>query len=252
MRSMNSPVALDKSALMRIASQAGPNKHYAAVVAIITGLAAFVAASPKKGTLPALILVGLALALALVWWFLLRKPGRRGNDYSPLKTDAELARTPWSWKEEGRALIIFLLIFIPLNLASFFSNWIYGAVFAVATTIVTWFVVSTQSWRPIHYAPVAALPEEGVLRLRSDAEWLRAFLYASVIVPGGYQWRSDVVAKEVAEYGMDEAATKEALNTLVSQGEAALIRELRSHDGRVNWVTLTEKGRENFKNSVGI
>lgn len=252
MANMNSPAALDKNTLVSLASKTRPGPGTVALVTLITGLAGFVAAAPQKGTLPTLALLGLAVALGLVWWFLLRQPGRRGNDYSPMKTDAELARTPWSWKEEGRALLVLLLIIIPLNLSSFFASWGFAAIFAGLAMIVTWFSIRTQAWRPVHYEVVDKIPEDGALRLRSDAEWMRAFLYANQIVPGGYQLRTDVVAEAVGEYGMNETATKDALNALVANNEAVLIRELRSHDGRVNWVTLTEKGREDFKKSMGL
>ena len=249
---MDSPMAMDKPTLQRIATKAQPNAGAIALVITITALAAFTAAGPIKGTLPTIILSVLAIAIGLVWWFLLRRKGLRGNNYSPMKTDAELARTPWSWREEGRGLLVLLLIIIPLNLSNYFSNWIFAFVVAVLVVSITWFTLRTQIWRPVHYTAVEKIPEEGALHLKSSAEWMRAFLYANQIVPGGYQFRTDVLYEKVAEYGMDAAAAEQAIDALVHSNEAVLIRELRSHDGRVNWVTLNEHGREEFKKSVGL
>ncbi|MCX2163353.1 helix-turn-helix domain-containing protein [Corynebacterium auriscanis] len=249
---MNSPAALDKPTLLGISSATQPSVGGRLTVAVLTAIAAFTAASPQKGTLPALILLFLALAIGLVWWFTLRHKGKRGNDYSPMKTDAELARTPWSWKEEGRGVIVLLLMFIPLNMSRLFASWAFATVFAVLAGVIMWIAMRSPAWRPVHYSLVKNVESDGALHIRNDAEWLRAYLYASQIVPGGYQIRTDALTESVAHYGMDANATQAALNELVRSGQAVLIRELRSHDGRVHWVTLTEKGREAFKKSVGL
>lgn len=241
-------VPFDSTVLLDVASSTRPSKGAQLAVAVAFGIMMFILCSPVSGPLPALGIAVSAIVGGILWWRYLRRNGVRGNDYSPLKTDAEAARTPFSWKEEGRLIVVLAIFFGAAQFAPLFSDHIglaYAGVVALLTVGLTYWIITFDAWRPAHYTIPEKL-DQGI-RVEKPAEWLQAFLYCRRCVPGGLQILSDTLKRDLAHYGWTASDVDTALNKLVKQGNAVKIRELRSTDGTQNWLTLTEEGSREFQ-----
>lgn len=241
-------VAFDQTVLTDVQNGMRPSKAAQFVVSLIFGLMMFILCAPITGPLPALGILVAAVLAGVVWWRYLRRGGVRGNDYSPMKSDAEAARTPFSWKEEGRLVLVLALVFGISQVASMFSSqgrWGFTAIAALITVGLMYWVVTLDAWRPTRYTDPKKLGRE--MRIEDPTEWLQAFLYCRRCVPGGLQILSDTLKEDLSQYGWTTHSANEALDKLVEQGKAVKIRELRSTDGARNWVTLTKEGSQDFQ-----
>ncbi|MGJ4112765.1 hypothetical protein ACN4DU_08230 [Corynebacterium macclintockiae] len=246
------PRAFDHAVLTDVANSMKPNKGAQFALSIVFAAIMLILCSPLNGPLPALGILVTAIVACVVWWRYLRRGGVRGNDYSPMKTDVEAARTPFSWKEEGRLVLLLGLVFGLSQVASMVvgsGRWAYAGVAALITVGVAYWVISFDAWRPARYTTPEKLDRD--IKIEKPVEWLHAFLYCRRCVPGGLQMLSDRLKEDLAHYGWTAKETDEALNKLVKQGNAVKIRELRSADGALNWVTLTEEGSQKFQQRYG-
>lgn len=244
--------AFDHKVLTDVANGMRPNKGAQFALASVFALVMFILCSPVAGPLPALGILAATILACVVWWRYLRRGGVRGNDYSPMKTDVEAARTPFSWKEEGRLVLLLSLVFGLSQIAAMYSGqgrWIYAGIAALVTIGVAYWVISFDAWRPARYTIPEKLRQD--IRIEKPVAWLQAFLYCRRCVPGGLQILSDRLQEELAHYGWTAKDADEALNKLVKQGNAAKIRELRSAGDAINWVTLTEEGSQDFQQRYG-
>lgn len=241
-------VAFDQTVLTDVQNGMRPSKAAQFVISLIFGLMLFILCAPVTGPLPALGILVAAVLAGVVWWRYLRRGGVRGNDYSPLKSDAEAARTPFSWKEEGRVVLVLALVFGISQVANIFSSqgrWGFAAIAALITVGLMYWVVTLDAWRPARYTAPEKLGQK--MRIEDPTEWLQAFLYCRRCVPGGLQILSDTLKEDLSQYGWTTHSANEALDKLVEQGKAVKIRELRSADGARKWVTLTEEGSQDFQ-----
>ena len=241
-------VAFDQTVLTDVQNGMRPSKAAQFVVSLVFALMMFILCAPVTGPLPALGILATAVAACVVWWRYLRRSGVRGNDYSPMKTDAEAARTPFSWKEEGRLVLVIALVFGLSQTASMFSGqsrWGFAAIAALVTVGLMYWVVTFDAWRPARYTDPKKLGRD--MKIEAPTEWLQAFLYCRRCVPGGLQILSDTLKEDLSHYGWTAHSVNEALDKLVKQDKAVKIRELRSADGARNWVTLTEEGSQDFQ-----
>ena len=241
-------VAFDQTVLTDVQNGMRPSKAAQFVISLIFGLMMFILCAPITGPLPALGILVAAVLAGVVWWRYLRRGGVRGNDYSPMKSDAEAARTPFSWKEEGRLVLVLALVFGISQVASMFSSqgrWGFAAIAALITVGLMYWVVTLDAWRPTRYTDPEKLGRE--MRIEDPTEWLQAFLYCRRCVPGGLQILSDTLKEDLSRYGWTTRSANEALDKLVEQGKAVKIRELRSTDGARKWVTLTKEGSQDFQ-----
>lgn len=245
-------VAFDQTVLTDVQNGMRPSKAAQFVISLIFGLMMFILCAPITGPLPALGILVAAVLAGVVWWRYLRRGGVRGNDYSPMKSDAEAARTPFSWKEEGRLVLVLALVFGISQVASMFSSqgrWGFAAIAALITVGLMYWVVTLDAWRPTRYTDPEKLGRE--MRIEDPTEWLQAFLYCRRCVPGGLQILSDTLKEDLSRYGWTTRSANEALDKLVEQGKAVKIRELRSTDGARKWVTLTKEGSQDFQERHG-
>ncbi|WP_297668312.1 hypothetical protein [uncultured Corynebacterium sp.] len=244
-------VAFDQTVLNDVHNGMRPSKAAQFMVSLIFALMMFILCAPVTGPLPALGILATAILACVVWWRYLRRSGVRGNTYSPMKTDAEAARTPFSWKEEGRLVLVLALVFGLSQAASMFSSqsrWGFAAIAALITAGLMYWVVTFDAWSPARYTDPKKLRD---VKIETPAEWLQAFLYCRRCVPGGLQILSDTLKEDLSHYGWTSNSVNEALDKLVQQGKAVKIRELRSADGARKWVTLTEEGSQDFQESHG-
>ncbi|HIW96786.1 MAG TPA: hypothetical protein H9867_09980 [Candidatus Corynebacterium gallistercoris] len=220
-------------------------------VALLVALATLIVASPVDGGLPTLVLLVAFVAVVAIWWVFLRARGFRGNDYDPMQTDAEAARTPFSWKEEGRFLLMLIVVMAPMQFSQVMASWPFAWGAAGLALAVSLWVIRYDAWRPHHYLPPRELAASAGRPITGAGEWLACYLYALRVAPGGRQIRSDVLAERLESYGWSGSEVSEALSGLVASGKAVRLRELRSSDGAVTWVTLTKEGREAAKAGLG-
>lgn len=245
-------VAFDQTVLTDVQNGMRPSKTAQFMVSLIFALMMFILCAPVTGPLPALGILVTAVLACVVWWRYLRRGGVRGNDYSPMKTDAEAARTPFSWKEEGRLVLVLALVFGLSQVASIFSSqgrWGFAAIAALITVGLMYWVITFDAWRPARYTDPSKLQQD--MEIENPTEWLQAFLYCRRCVPGGLQILSDTLKEDLSHYGWTTHSVNEALDKLVKQGKAVKIRELRSTDGARKWVTLTEEGSADFQERHG-
>ncbi len=245
-------VAFDQTVLTDVQNGMRPSKAAQFVVSLILALTMFILCAPVTGPLPALGILATAILACVVWWRYLRRSGVRGNTYSPMKTDAEAARTPFSWKEEGRLVLVLALVFGLSQAASMFSGqgrWGFAAIAALITAGLMYWVITFDAWRPARYTDPKKLQQD--MEIKNPTEWLQAFLYCRRCVPGGLQILSDALKEDLSHYGWTAHSVNEALDKLVQQGKAVKIRELRSADGARKWVTLTEEGSQDFQERHG-
>lgn len=245
-------VAFDRTVLTDVQNGMRPSKTAQFVVSLIFALMMFILCAPVTGPLPALGILATAVLACVVWWRYLRRSGVRGNTYSPMKTDAEAARTPFSWKEEGRLVLVLALVFGLSQAASMFSGqsrWGFAAIAALITVGLMYWFVTFDAWRPARYTDPTKLQRD--MEIGNPTEWLQAFLYCRRCVPGGLQILSDTLKEDLSHYGWTARSVNEALDKLVKQGKAVKIRELRSTDGARKWVTLTEEGSQDFQERHG-
>ncbi len=241
-------VAFDQTVLTDVQNGMRPSKAAQVVISLVFGLMMFILCAPIPGPLPSLGILFAAVLAGIVWWRYLRRGGVRGNDYSPMKTDAEAARTPFSWKEEGRLVLVLALVFGISQVASIFSSqgrWGFAAIAALIAVGLMYWVVTLDAWYPTRYTEPEKLGRE--MRIEDPTEWLQAFLYCRRCVPGGLQILSDTLKEDLSRYGWTTRSANEALDKLVEQGKAVKIRELRSADGARKWVTLTKEGSQDFQ-----
>ena len=241
-------VVFDQTVLTDVQDGMRPSKAAQFMVSLIFALMMFILCAPVTGPLPALGILLTAVLACVVWWRYLRRSGVRGNTYSPMKTDAEAARTPFSWKEEGRLVLVLALVFGLSQVASIFSSqgrWRFAAIAALITVGLMYWVVTLDAWRPARYTDPKKLGRD--MKIENPTEWLQAFLYCRRCVPGGLQILSDTLTEDLSHYGWTAHGVNEALDKLVKQGKAVKIRELRSADGARKWVTLTEEGSQDFQ-----
>lgn len=220
-------------------------------VAVLIAAAVVVTASPIKGGLPTLVLAVAFIAVGVVWWFFLRRHGQRGNDYDPLKTDAEAARTPFSWKEEGRFVFLLILSMAPLQFSSVMDSWKFAWSAGALTLVVALWTMFHDTWRPVRYvSPLAIAKAHPEMSLSEPAEWMWGYFYASKLCPRGRQIRSDALTNALAKWSWEPQAALAAVDELCQRGDMVKIRELRStaeNATPVYWLTLTEAGRDRFQ-----
>lgn len=245
-------VAFDQTVLTDVHNSMRPSKAAQCAISLIFALMMFILCAPVTGPLSALGICTTAILAGVIWWRYLRRNGVRGNDYSPMKSDAEAARTPFSWKEEGRLVLVLALVFGLSQAASMFSGqgrWGFAAFAALDTAALMYWIVTVDAWRPARYTDPRKLGRN--VKIENPSEWLQAFLYCRRCVPGGLQILSDTLKEDLSHYGWTARSVNEALDKLVKQGKAVKIRELRSADGARKWVTLTEEGSQDFQERHG-
>lgn len=200
-----------------------------------------------------LLLVFLIGAVAL-WLKFVRVKGIRMNNYDPMKSDVELQRTQTNWKEEWRPLLMVLVGFAVINVGSMFRGPLPGIGLGVITFAVFYWLLGAKTSRPAYYK----LPEDLVRESqRADEPWaegpdaLLAAMYALRLVPGGYQQHNTELLERLENlFGWKQEDMQKALKELTASGEVVNIRELRSRDHSVVWLTVTSKASHQFQQRV--
>ncbi|MGJ4091712.1 hypothetical protein ACN4DK_09130 [Corynebacterium macclintockiae] len=174
------PRAFDHAVLTDVANSMKPNKGAQFALSIVFAAIMLILCSPLNGPLPALGILVTAIVACVVWWRYLRRGGVRGNDYSPMKTDVEAARTPFSWKEEGRLVLLLGLVFGLSQVASMVvgsGRWAYAGVAALITVGVAYWVISFDAWRPARYTTPEKLDRD--IKIEKPVEWLHTHFFTA-------------------------------------------------------------------------
>ena len=223
---------LDSDTFVDIYRRTKPPWIAQVAVAVLVAAAVVVTASPIKGGLPTLVLAVAFIAVGVVWWFFLRRHGQRGNDYDPLKTDAEAARTPFSWKEEGRFVFLLILSMAPLQFSSVMDSWKFAWSAGALTLVVALWTMFHDTWRPVRYvSPLAIAKAHPEMSLSEPAEWMWGYFYASKLCPRGRQIRSDALTSALAKWSWEpQAALAAVVATGVAQAAPTVAVLRRPHD----------------------
>lgn len=223
----------------------GPNRRMLLLIAFLMIPAAFIAAAPIRGILPMLMLLAIAVVVLVLWLRTVRRAGVRRNTYNPLKPDDSPARTSINWQEEAGGILLLILIIGGLQFSSVFSSWIFAIFLGLFVgALATWFSFRSVA-KPRHYLSPTTLVDQGIFSPpTSNDAWLRVYLHAHVVVPHGFQIHTDALYAELAAEGWQEDELHRALADLERRGDVKLLRELRSADDALHWVTLTEQGRD--------
>lgn len=211
-------------------------------LSLLFGVATFLATIPGGGLW---VVAGLAVALAAIvaWWLRMRAEGKRFNNYDPKKSEVELSRTSNSSPEQQRLIFLQIVVLAAVFGGRLFHLADYPLIAGVAVTILSSVVLATAKTLPPKFQPVTKLTNaDPHLELTKDRHWMLAFLYTHRIVPGGQQWRNDALAEAAQAYHFPALSLRKTLKSLQSQGMVAMVKELRSTDGSLQWVTLTEEG----------
>ena len=216
-----------------------------------------------------LVLLVCLAACAVVWWKAMRRPGERFNNYDPLKTDVEAQRTATNWKEEMRLLGVVVSGFFLVNIGRIWPGWGTGIIVGLIGFALFYTLLGRQMSRPQYYT----LPEE-LLEARNESaggehgveekeatqdgavlargpEALIAGVYALLLVPGGFQMHNAVMVKILSEkLRASEADINNALAQAKKSGDVVTIRELRSRDEALEWVTLSTKSSHQFQERI--
>ena len=239
---MSTPRPLTNQDLLLFDGLARPKHSMSIGISVVIGAASFLASLHDSGWWT---VGGLALALVAIvaWWWRNRARGMRFNNYSPMKTDEELARTGNSSPEQQRLMFMQIVVFGFVYGSRLFDFAWYPFVTAALTTIFCmWMLLSIPQIIPGH-KPIPKLIEDNAeISITQPDQWMLAFLYAHRVAPGGFQWRNDSLKEAAERSGMDGKQVDKTLSTLYKRKQAITIRELRSTDGAINWVTLTEDG----------
>lgn len=226
----------------------GPRVAMAALITI-----AVVATIIFPGSAVGLAIVAVALiASMVVWWRYLRGAGLRLNNYDPLKPDAEVERSAFDWKEEGRLLVMFLIVFSVINVGSMINSIPLTAAFAGLTFVCVLWGTNKNVTRPGYYVfPDVLYAEQPDFSVPRDERGLVAAMHALMLVPGGSQMHNTVLLERLDnELGWTRADSERALRKAISNGTVVSIRELRLRDDAITWLTLTPKSFSAYQNDV--
>lgn len=222
-----------------------------------------IAALISVAVVATILLPGNALGLAIVaaaligsmvaWWKYLRGTGQRLNNYDPLKTDTEVQRSAIDWKEEGRLIALFVVVFGLINVGPMVANSpIVAFPIGLVTFAVSLWALTKKPFHPPYYTPTDELyaqrPDFTVSR---DADGIVACMHALEIVPGARQMHNTEFLKVLdKELGWPREQSEPALKKAIGSGRVVSIRELRLRDDAISWLTLSPKSMAAFQNSV--
>ncbi len=244
---------------------AGTRAAFAALLAVAI---AVTVAQPGRAVGFLVLLVCLA-GCAVVWWKAMRRPGERFNNYDPLKTDVEAQRTATNWREEMRLLGVVVSGFFLVNIGRIWPGWGTGLIVGLIGFALFYSLLGRQMSRPQYYTPPEDLlearhgsaggehgvEEKGTAQedavLARGPEALIAGVYALLLVPGGFQMHNAVMVKILSEkLRASEADINNALAQAKKSGDVVTIRELRSRDDALEWVTLSPKSSHQFQERI--
>ena len=241
---MASPTALRTDDLLDIDKQHTTSPFVLFGLSLLFGVATFLATIPGGGVW---VVAGLGLALVAItaWWVRLRAEGKRFNNYDPAKSADDLARTPGNSPEQQRLIFLQIVVLALVFGGALFPIPNYPLLAGVAVFILSLLILFTTKNSRLAITPLPELIQPGArVQSSSREEWLLAFLYAHRIATGGSQWRNDALTEAAERYDFPAQHMSKTLSALQKQGLIEKIRELRSTDGSLVWITLTDRGVE--------
>lgn len=235
----------------------GPSRLiFTSVFAVLIGLFASPVAEPWLLIVFTVAFAAIGIGIAVRR----HRSGLRSNDHAPMKPDPETPRALGGTEvpdapeppDEKRqrylshtAPAIYIMVMIGGWIPVTVGGWIWAG-------IVTVFVFGL-SWKYFHLTdaiPVGYVPPETVFATEPDwtpsngPEAVATTLYALQAVPHGWQVRMDALQDAANPLGVDRTELHTAVDSLSARGQAVTLRERKSDNTIVNWVALTENGRD--------
>ncbi|HIW92412.1 MAG TPA: hypothetical protein H9870_12235 [Candidatus Corynebacterium avicola] len=235
----------------------GPSRIlFTAVAAVIIGVIASPVAEPWLLIVFTVLFAVIAIAITVRH----HRSGLRSNNHAPMRPDSETPRslggtkapdTPETPDEKRQRYLTYTgpAVYIMVMIGGWIPATVVGWIWAGAVTAV----VFGLSWRYFHLTdanPVGYVPLETVFAAEPDwtptngTDAVATTLYALQAVPHGRQVRMDALQDAAGPLGVDRTELHTAVDALSARGQAVALRERKSDNTIVNWVALTENGRD--------